>query len=75
MLEVCHPDGNVLAIAESARCGKDAPARPRPGRTSTPQPSRWFTVGAFPRASICSRHVALQTDAIESGRLVQDMPD
>jgi putative flavoprotein involved in K+ transport len=37
--------------------------------TRMPQPGLWFTAGAFSRARIYSRYIALQIDAIEQGRL------
>ena len=41
--------------------------------TRTPQPGLWFTAGAFSQARIYSRYIALQIDAIESGRLAKSI--
>jgi putative flavoprotein involved in K+ transport len=37
----------------------------------TGQPGLWFTAGAFSQARIYSRFIALQVDAIETGRLAK----
>jgi hypothetical protein len=37
--------------------------------TRTGQPGLWFTGGSFSQCRIYSRYIALQIDAIETGRL------
>ncbi|SDT34270.1 flavin-containing monooxygenase [Bradyrhizobium canariense] len=41
--------------------------------TRTGQPGLWFTGGAFSQARIYSRYIALQIDAIETGRLSKQL--